>query len=382
MQTRADLEQQEELLLAPYAQFSSKTRGRKYPEQEHPYRTAYQRDRDRIIHSGAFRRLQYKTQVFVNHEGDYYRTRITHTLEVAQIARSVARVLRLNQDLTEAVALAHDLGHTPFGHCGERVLNELLQESGGFEHNAQSYRIVTRLEHRYPDFPGLNLTHEVLEGIDKHHTRYDGETRETRNQGSLEAQIVDLADEIAYCGHDLDDGLTSGLLHFDELEEVTILRELFAKSSEKWAALDEEHRKYQVVRTLLNAWITDLVEETKRRLEHFAVKSADAIREAPEPIAAFSKEMRLKLTQLKRFLYERMYRHPKVVRMEVKAERVVRELFRIYSAMPEVLPRGTQKRLKETSEPKERILGDYIAGMTDRFAIEEYTRLTDPTQRV
>lgn len=380
--TREQLEAIEDRTLAPYAQRARESRGRRYAEPEHPYRTAYQRDRDRIIHSSAFRRLQYKTQVFVNHEGDYYRTRITHTLEVSQVARSIARALGLNQDLTEAVALAHDLGHTPFGHCGERVLDELLREAGGFEHNAQSYRIVTVLENRYPDWPGLNLTYEVLEGVDKHRTRYDRDGAVGGEQYTLEAQVVDLADDIAYNGHDLDDGLTSGLLDFSDLEKVPLVSRCLAEVRKSRPGLDSERTKYQTVRRLLDFLVTDLLEETGRRIEKYGIRAVEDVRKCREEVVAFSKETQSRLRELKAFLYERMYRHHRVVRMEAKAERVLRELFRIYEGMPDLLPNTTRRKIREGKEPVRRILGDYVAGMTDRYAIEEYSKLTDPTRRV
>jgi dGTPase len=381
MLIREELERNEERAMAPYAQRSGSSRGRKHPEAEHPYRTAFQRDRDRVIHSSAFRRLQYKTQVFVNHEGDYYRTRITHTLEVAQIARSIARSLGLNQDLTEAVALAHDLGHTPFGHSGERVLNELLKEDGGFEHNAQSYRIVTHLEDRYPDFRGLNLTYEVLEGIDKHRTRYDRPGGEGE-QYTLEAQIVDLADEIAYTSHDIDDGLTSGLLDPEGLKETALWRRNLGRVLEKGKDLGPDKLKYQSVRSLIDEEVTDLLEETGRRIEKFGVKTLGDVRRCPEELAALSPGFRADHLELKGYLFQHMYRHHKVTRMEAKSRKVIEELFRLYTSNPDILPVNTRERIRVGKDSPRRIIGDYIAGMTDRFAIEEYEKLTEPSVRV
>ncbi len=381
MRTREQLENIERETLAPFAQKSRESRGRQYPEAEHPYRTAFQRDRDRIIHSSAFRRLQYKTQVFVNHEGDYYRTRITHTLEVAQIARSIARSLGLNQDLTEAVALAHDLGHTPFGHSGEKVLNEIMKNDGGFEHNAQSYKVVTHLEDKYPSFRGLNLSFEVLEGIDKHRTRYDRK-EETQEQYTLEAQIVDLSDEIAYTSHDVDDGLTSGLLDFDGLNEVPLWRKNLDKVKAADPEMGKDKLKYQAVRELINEQVSDLLDETDRRILTFKIQTCADVRKCPEELAAFSPDFRHQHLELKRYLFQHMYRHNKVTRMESKAHRVLKELFSLYEENPEILPANTREKIRVNQEPLRRIICDYIAGMTDRYAIEEYEKLTEPSMRV
>ncbi len=381
MKSREELEQLEDQTLVAYAQRSNQSRGRQYPEPEHPYRTAFQRDRDRVIHASAFRRLQYKTQVFVNHEGDYYRTRITHTMEVAQIARSVARSLGLNQDLTEAIALAHDLGHTPFGHSGEKVLNEIMKNDGGFEHNAQSYRIVTYLEDRYPDFQGLNLSYEVLEGVDKHRTRYDRPGGDG-DQYTVEAQIVDLADEIAYTSHDIDDGLTSKLLEFDGLAVVPLWKRNFDRVKEKYPDLARDKVKYQTVRLLINEQVTDLLEETGKRIEKFGVKSVADVRRCAEELAAFSSDFRQDFLEMKRYLFQNMYRHSHVTRMEGKAAKVIQELFKIYEATPDILPTNTREKIKKNAEPLRRIICDYIAGMTDRFAIEEHEKLTEPSVRV
>ena len=382
MYTRQDLEKIEDQTLAPYAQKASESKGRKYQEPEHIYRTSFQRDRDRVIHSSAFRRLQYKTQVFVNHEGDYYRTRITHTLEVAQIARSIARTLGLNQDLTEAIALAHDLGHTPFGHMGERVLNDLMKNDGGFEHNAQSYRIVTHLEEKYPDFNGLNLSYEVLEGVDKHRTRYDRPIEGYGEQYTLEAQIVDLSDEIAYTAHDIDDGLTSRLLDFEELKAVEIWAKTLEKVRADYPNLPRGKTKYQAVNRLINYWVTDVIEETDRRLQKFNVKTLMDVRRCAEEIAAFSEAARKHHRDMKQYLYQNMYRHDRVIRIEDKSKKVIQELFRLYEANPDILPKATREKIKSKEDPARRIIADYIAGMTDRFAIQEYEKLTNPSVRV
>jgi len=382
MYRREDLEKLEDQSLAPFAVRAAQSTGRKYPEPEHIYRTSFQRDRDRVIHSSAFRRLQYKTQVFVNHEGDYYRTRITHTLEVAQIARSIARTLGLNQDLTEAVALAHDLGHTPFGHMGEKVLNELMKNDGGFEHNAQSYRIVTHLEEKYPDFDGLNLSYEVLEGIDKHRTRYDRPVEGYGEQYTLEAQIVDLSDEIAYTAHDIDDGLTSRLLDFEELKAVGIWESTLKKVRSDYPNLSRGKTKYQAVNRLINYWVTDVIEETQRRVEKFGVKTLLDVRRCAEEIAAFSDKARQDHRDMKQYLFQNMYRHERVIRIEDKSKKVIQELFRLYEANPDILPKAAREKIKLNQDPLRRVIADYIAGMTDRFAIQEYEKLTNPSVRV
>jgi dGTPase len=382
MFNRQDLERLEDQTLAPFAQRSSQSRGRRHAENEHPYRTAFQRDRDRIIHSSAFRRLEYKTQVFVNHEGDYYRTRITHTLEVAQIARTAARALGLNPDLTEAVALAHDLGHGPFGHCGEKVLNDLMKDDGGFEHNVQSYRIVTLLEDKYPDFQGLNLTDEVLEGIDKHKARMEAPDAGEGAQHSLEAQVVDRSDEIAYTSHDLDDGLTSGLLEWDDLDKVAIWRDHAAKAWGVEPTLNREKVKYHIVRGVINELVSDLLEATEARLKKHGVKTLADIRRCPEELAGFSEKVLGRHLELKGFLFDHLYRHHRVLRIEAKSEQVIRTLFKLYEETPDILPRNTRQKIRDNANNTHRIICDYIAGMTDRFAIEEYEKLTQPAIRV
>ncbi len=381
MITREQLEKIEDQTLASYAQRSSQSKGRQYPEPEHPYRTVFQRDRDRVIHSNAFRRLQYKTQVFVNHEGDYYRTRITHTMEVAQIARSIARSLGLNQDLTEAISLAHDLGHTPFGHSGEKVLNEIMKNDGGFEHNAQSYRIVTHLEDKYPSFKGLNLSYEVLEGVDKHRTRYDRPGGEGE-QYTLEAQIVDLADEIAYSSHDIDDGITSGLLDLEGLSEVPLWKRNIDKVKQHFPNLGKEKMMYQAVRQIIDEEVTDLLNTTLGRIEKFGVKTVADVRRCPEEVAGLSPDFLHQFLEMKRYLFHHMYRHHKVTRMESKSSKVIQELFKLYESNPDILPHNTREKIKNKVEPIRRIICDYIAGMTDRYAIEEFEKLTEPSVRV
>jgi len=377
--TRERLLVLEDRALAPYAMRASQSRGREHPEEESAYRTPFQKDRDRVIHTTAFRRLEYKTQVFVNYEGDYYRTRLTHTLEVAQVARSLARALGLNEDLAETVALAHDLGHPPFGHAGERVLADLMADHGGFDHNAQSLRIVTHLEKRYPGFRGLNLTFEVREGIAKHETAYDvpdvgfGEGRPT-----LEAQIVNLADEIAYNAHDLDDGLRSGLLVPAQLSEVPLLAEVADEAGIPLLRLGEFDRRV-LIRELLGKMITDVIEATEANLKRHGIDSLEAVRRFPAPLATYSASMADKVKQLRRFLFENLYRHYRIVRQVGKARHVLERLFAAYVGMPEMLPPTVQRAAEE--EGLYRAVCDYVAGMTDRFALEEYARLFDPYGR-
>lgn len=359
--------------LAPYAQKAKDTRGRKHPEPESAHRTPYQKDRDRILHTTAFRRLEYKTQVFPNWAGDYYRTRLTHTLEVVQVARSIARALGLNEDLTEAIALSHDLGHPPFGHTGERVLNELMRDRGGFEHNAQALRILTQLEVRYPGFRGLNLTHEVLEGIATHEAAYaPGFKPEYEGKGTLEAQVVDLSDAIAYAAHDLDDGLRSGLLRPEELLEVPLLRDLAREEGLDFLRFSELSRRV-LVRQLLGYLIPAAIEATHLRVEGAGVRSPEEVRRYPERLAALSPEAERAHRELKAFLMERFYRHPEVLRERRKAEIVLENLFRTYVQYPEILPKEVQARIPE--EGLERAVCDYIAGMTDRYALEAYRKL-------
>ena len=372
---RQDLEKIETSSLAPYAMKSGESKGRQHEEEEHLYRTRFQRDRDRIIHTSAFRRLEYKTQVFVYHEGDYYRTRLTHSLEVAQIARSICKSLQLNEDLTEAVALSHDLGHPPFGHTGQNVLNRLMKEHGGFEHNRQSLRIVKLLEKRYPDFDGLNLTWEVMEGISKHSQDSDNPitSEDTIRFPSLEAQVADFADGIAYNAHDLDDGITSELLDLSQLRQVALWKENEKRFDEQYTGLDFRLKKYQVVRSIINELISDFRQATLNNLEHHRVSTVDEVRHSPIRIAAFGTAVAEKNKELKQFLHKNMYSHRKVLRMEFKAELTLEGLFKAYRKMPGLLPERVQKNSQWGS--LERRICDYVSGMTDRYAINEHKNL-------
>ena len=383
--SRAEFEKEEARSLAPYATKSFQSRGRVYKEKEHPYRTAFQRDRDCIIHSSAFRRLEYKTQVFVNHEGDYYRTRLTHSLEANQIARVIAKMLRLNSDLVETITLAHDLGHTPFGHAGEDELRELMAEHGGFDHNLQSLRVVDYLEERYPEFRGLNLTYESRVGLFKHpELLKEAENRgmgkfEHFNSPSLESQVVDLADEIAYDNHDIDDGLTSGLITEAELEKIAFWKS--AKALKKIpAGLKPEVRRYQIIRSLINLEVTDLIEQSGKNISKFSIRTPKQAMDLEKFAVAFSTELREKREELRSFLKTKLYRHYRVVRMTDKARRFIRALFDVYLARPEQLPPGSQKRLKQ--EGAHRVICDYIAGMTDRYAQDEYRKFFEPFEKV
>ncbi|MFN4226615.1 MAG: deoxyguanosinetriphosphate triphosphohydrolase [Candidatus Ratteibacteria bacterium] len=378
------LEDRENLIFERYAVFSFKTLGRKYKEEEHPFRTPFQRDRDRIIHSTAFRRLEYKTQVFIYHEGDYYRNRLTHTLEVQQIARTIARELKVNEDLVEAIALAHDLGHTPFGHKGETILNEIMKSFNlpGFEHNRQGLRIVDFLEERYPDFPGLNLTYEVREGIIRHSTSFDVPLIENEYEEfikykspTIEAQIVNVADEIAYTCHDLDDGIKSGIISLESVQEVKIWQEI-EKTIKKQFLNDERHKRHLMIRNLINYLVTDLIEQTKKNLLKIKPQSVDEVRNS-DIIVENSEEIKIQHYQLRKFLEEKMYNHPKVIRMTEKGGRIIKELFYAYYNEPRQLPYHIQKKMEK--EKREIVICDYIAGMTDRFALSEYQKLFDPT---
>lgn len=366
--------------LAPYAAHSSKSRGRRHPEPAAGSRSEFQRDRDRIIHSTAFRRLEYKTQVFLNHEGDLFRTRLTHSIEVAQIARTLARSLRLNEDLVEAVSLAHDLGHTPFGHVGQDVLNECMKDYGGFEHNLQSLRVVDELEEHYGAFDGLNLTFETREGILKHcsltNARQLGELGQRfidRHQPSLEAQLANLADEIAYNNHDIDDGLRSGLLSMKQMEEVELFARLHHQVVRQYPGLPGRRELYETIRLMITAMTADLVETSAALLLDAAPQSIDEVRQGP-PLIRFSPKMREETTALKRFLYANLYRHYKVNRMRVKASRIVRELFEAFMTDPVLLPFDYQVASGDTMKQARKI-ADYIAGMTDRYAIREHKRI-------
>jgi dGTPase len=380
---REDLERREQEMLAPYAVKSAHAGGRVYPEEEHPFRLAFQRDRDRIVHSTAFRRLEYKTQVFVNHEGDHFRTRLTHTLEVAQIARTIARSLRLNEDLTEAIALAHDLGHPPFGHAGERAMNEMMQPYGGFEHNRQSLRIVEVLEDRYPDFPGLNLTWETRNGLKKHQPRSlppDADGLAAAVGPSLEAQVTDYADEIAYNNHDIDDGLTSQMIELESLREVPLWAEHFCEVQHRFQQVPRKIQWRQTIRAIINSLVLDLCEETLKRLAPSGIANVDDVRHAPQPLVGFSHSMERKNAALKLFLLEHLYRHYRVIRMAEKARRIIHDLFKVYADSPRQMPPSFSGRIATEGIP--RVVCDYIAGMTDRFALEEHRKLFDPHARV
>jgi len=383
MLKRKDIEKKEDLL-APYAQKSNLTKGRCYKEKEHGYRSCYQRDRDRIIYSTAFRRLEYKTQVFVNHEGDYYRTRLTHTLEVAQIAKSIARAIGLNEDLVEAIALAHDLGHTPFGHSGEDALHELMRDHGGFDHNAQGLRVIDYLEERYPDFRGLNLTYEVREGVIKHSTPFDRPRPvipfEAKGSPILEIQAVDIADEIAYDNHDLDDGITSGLIKETDLKCVKLWAEKDKEIHKEYPHINDEIRKYQIIRALIDNQVSDLLIQTEANIKRFKIRKPQDAVKIPERIVTVSKTMQQLRHPMRDFLLNNLYQHYRVVRMSNKAYRFITSLFKIYLDKPDQLPPTTHERLKK--EDKYRVICDYIAGMTDRYALDEYKKFFEPYERV
>ena len=365
--------------LAPYAAHSAQSRGRTHAEPGPGSRSEYQRDRDRIIHSTAFRRLEYKTQVFINHEGDLFRTRLTHSIEVAQIGRTLARSLRLNEDLVEATALAHDLGHTPFGHVGQDVLNDCMKDFGGFEHNLQSLRVVDHLEEHYGAFDGLNLTFETREGILKHcslnNARQLGDLGQRfieRSQPSLEAQLTNLADEIAYNNHDIDDGLRSGLLTMAQMEEVELFARLHREVEARYPGLPGRRALYETIRLMITAMTADLVDTSARLIAEAAPATIDDVRAAP-PLIRFSDAMRAETVALKRFLYANLYRHFQVNRMRVKASRIVRELFEAFLADPVLLPGDYQ--VQGDPHKQARKIADYIAGMTDRYAIREHRRI-------
>ena len=387
MRTREQMEQAEALTLASCAMRSAASRGRQFPEPEAPYRTAFQRDRERVLHTTAFRRLQGKTQVFVVTEGDYYRNRITHTLEVAQIGRTVARALGANEDLVEGICLAHDLGHPPFGHAGERALNELMASHGGFGHNRQSFRIITELEHRYPEFPGLNLTFEFREGIVKHDIDHVLEGApaeyELHLRGTLESQIASFADELAYNAHDLDDGLRAGLIEARELSEVQWWRRA---SESAGVGLDQpfsDMERHRMVRRLIGLMVGDLLAETSARVDRMCEaggSDADAVRHWHMPLVAFPDESMTLNRELKAWLFDNLYSHPRVMRMTNKGDRVLRDLFKAYVDEPRMLGEGTRRQLAQL--PLQRVVCDYIAGMTDRFALDEHARLFDPRERV
>ena len=371
--------------LASHAVSEETSRGRAHPEDKPAYRSAFQRDRDRIIHSGAFRRLEYKTQVFVNHEGDMFRTRLTHSIEVAQISRTIARALGLNEDLVEAIALAHDLGHTPFGHAGQDALNACMREHGGFEHNLQSLRVVDLLEERYASFPGLNLTYETREGILKHCSRANarrlgplGERFLTGGQPSLEAQVANLADEIAYNNHDVDDGLRAGLLDIETLTSVEFFREQHEAVRARWPALTGRRVVHETIRAMINRQATDLLETSRAAIDAAGPRSVDDVRGHRSGLVRFSPAMLEQHRELKQLLRRRLYRHYRVFRMSMKAQRIVKDLFDVFFDTPRALPHDTQRRIEEQGggeSERARLVADYVAGMTDRFAIAEYGRL-------
>jgi len=375
---RPELERIESDSLAPYALKSAESKGRAFPESESSNRTAFQRDRDRIIHTTAFRRLEYKTQVFVYYEGDHYRTRLTHTLEVAQLGRSIARGLGGNEDLTETICLAHDLGHPPFGHAGEYALDKLMKEHGGFNHNTQSYRIVTKLEERFSQFRGLNLTYETREGMIKHETEYDksdASEYELDLRASLEAQIANAADEIAYNAHDLEDGLRADLFEVQDLAELEIWKTLTRQANmdkEPFTNLSRD----KVIRELIGLMVTDVVETTAKNIENWSIDSPWVLQRHQENVVSYSDELGEWIRSLKDFLYQRMYRHYRLMRMQSKAERIICEIFEAYTDQPMMLPDHVQTRTAD--RPVKRVVTDYIAGMTDRYAIQEWDKLFDP----
>ena len=369
--------------LAPYAASEAQSRGRRYAEPGARYRGEYQRDRDRIIHSTAFRRLVYKTQVFVNHEGDLYRTRLTHSLEVSQIGRSVATALALNEPLTEAICLAHDLGHTPFGHAGQDELNDCMRDYGGFEHNLQSLRVVDELEAKYADFPGLNLMFETREGILKHCSKANarrlgdvGKRFLDREQPGLEAQIANIADAIAYNNHDVDDGLRAGLLTLTQLQEQPLFAGGYEEVQRLHPGLEDRRVIYETIRRMIGTVVTDLVENTRANIEAAAPQSIDDARRAGKPLVAFSDEVYRQHVSLKRFLQKHLYSHEKKLEMTRRAQRIVRELFDLYSADVSLLPAEFASRARDRDEAgRARVVADYVAGMTDRYAIAEHERL-------
>jgi len=374
IRTRVEKERWESETLAPYAQKSGDTAGRAHNEPGHPHRTVYERDRARIIHSRAFRRLEYKTQVFLNGTGDHLRTRLTHTIEVASISRTIARALGLNEDLAEAIALAHDLGHAPFGHSGETVLDELMRGHGGFEHNVQSLRIVEIIERKYPRFSGLNLSWEVREGLQKHQKFYDVPTpgsQEKYTSPSLEAQIANLADEVAYNNHDIDDGLRSGLITLEQLQGVSIFQRHHAEVLARYPDLASRRAVAETIRRMINTLIGDLTRTSLARIREVAPACADDVRRAP-PLAGFSDDIRREADELKKFLFDNLYRHYRVLRMTTKARRIVRELFAAFLDDPRLLPPDYRRA---AFNDQARAIADYIAGMTDRYAIREHRRL-------
>lgn len=376
--------------LATWAAHSERSRGRRHAEAVPAHRNQFQRDRDRIIHSGAFRRLEYKTQVFVNHEGDLYRTRLTHTLEVAQIGRTIARALGLNEDLVEAIALAHDLGHTPFGHAGQDALHDCMKAYGGFEHNLQSLRIVDELEQRYAEFDGLNLTFETREGILKHCAVSKapalgelGERFLLRRQPSLEAQIANLADEIAYNNHDIDDGLRAGLLTLEQLGQTELFYDHQQAVLQAYPQLDQRRLGYETIRRMINQLVTDLIETSRQAITAAAPADIEAVRAYPGPLIRFSDAIAARNGELKHFLRHALYQHYHVQRMAMKAKHIVQRLFNTFMENPHLLPPQTVRAGQAGGQAERaRSIADYIAGMTDRYAIAEYERLFDPRARM
>ncbi len=386
MLTREDLERREDLTLAGYAMRSQDSRGRAYPEAEHPYRTAYQRDRDRIIHTTAFRRLEYKTQVFVYSEGDHYRNRLTHSVEVSQIGRTLTRSLGGNEDLTEAICLAHDLGHPPFGHVGEETLNGLMAHHGGYDHQRQTYRILTELESRYPDHPGLNLTYEVLEGVVKHDTDYDVSDASDYGpdeRGTLECQLSNLADETAYSTSDLDDGLRSGILDPQDVVQLGIAQRTLASMGESADAdVGQAMMRHRFIRRLVGIEVLAAIEGTEAAIQAAGVETLADLRRLPHNVAGYPAAITEENLELKSYLFKSFYRHYRVVRMATKAERLLTNLFDAYVSQPLQLPPDTLRTAENHPEGLYRVVCDYLAGMTDRYAQQEYKRFFDPEERV
>ena len=379
--TREQIEAHEEQFLAAAAQKSGESRGRKYPERSHPYRTEFQRDRARIIHSRAFRRLEYKTQVFLNGTGDHLRTRLTHSIEVASISRTIARALSLNEDLAEAIALAHDLGHSPFGHSGEEMLAECMRQHGGFDHNRQSLRVVELLEAGYPDFPGVNLTFEVREGLQKHQESYDppAPEEERYRSPSLEAQVTDLADEITYYSHDLDDAIDFEILSYAQLEEIAIWQESLRTVVATYPNIRERDLCKLVIRNIIDAQVQDVIETSAGAVAEAGVRSPDEVRRS-EQLISYSATRRQANHELRRFLYKNVYYHPRVAEVNRRACEILRAVFEKYVLVPESLGEGAAKRIE--SEGLHRTICDYIAGMTDRYLLEEYQRLVEEKDRL
>lgn len=375
--------------LATFAVSATESKGRVYKEDQSDYRSEFQRDRDRIIHCSAFRRLEYKTQVFVNHEGDMFRTRLTHSIEVAQIGRTIARALNVNEDLTEAICLAHDLGHTPFGHAGQDALNNCMKNFGGFEHNLQSLRIVDVLEERYPNFPGLNLTYETREGILKHCSQKSalelgelGKRFIKNNKPSLEAQIANIADEIAYNNHDIDDGLRANLLNINLLSKSVLFEDNLKEVVKKWKTLNERQIRHEVVRRMINYIVSDLIENSRRLIQSYQPGNVDAVRESRQSLIKMGEFIEKKHNDLKRILRKELYEHEQVQLMTEQAKKTIQYLFDAYMKNPILLTDELQERIKENMKSKNerkkaRMIADYIAGMTDRFALSEYKRISN-----